>query len=128
MNNNHGENDSLQPLPERLAHLGLPPEEFFQFIETIKTRFPDKNYCAVQNWIWVDFDFAADDRYPSLSGTYVWAGHVVIDEAGRFETGNWVRTSPLVKLHDNSIFETKNTIYILIGPGQYWYRTNKYDN
>ena len=39
------------------------------------------------------------------------------DEAGRFLPGEWVRTSPLVSFTENCIFETKNTVYLLVGKG-----------
>lgn len=98
MDNKHGNKITPQPLPERLAHVGLPPEELQNVIATIKSRFPNKKYCAVQDWIWVDYDFPADDVYPSMVGSYVWAGHVIDDEAGRFGIGYWVNTTPLVNL------------------------------
>jgi hypothetical protein len=45
------------------------------------------------------------------------ADTIIDDEAGRFRPGDWVRTSPLVSFTENCIFETQNTVYLLVGKG-----------
>lgn len=128
MSNEKNKKHTHEPLPERLAHLGLPAKEYQQFIKKIKTRFPNKPYCAVQGWIWIDFDFPEDERYSKLSGSYIWASNIIEDEAMRFPVGGWVMSTPLATLHENCIFETRNTLYILVGPGRYWFREDRYDH
>lgn len=95
---------------------GLP-----EAIAFAKGAFPDKPYCVVSDWTWVDIvrpgeleanDGKAEDR-PSI----IYAGKVVADEAHRPHLGPVVRTSPLCEFHRDCIFVTKNRVYILCGRG-----------
>jgi hypothetical protein len=82
---------------------------------------PNKKVCVVKNWIWWDLDVTEDHKQlfkqngqlPSL----IKADTIIDDESGRFLPGEWVRSSPVVNFTENCIFETKNTVYLLVGKG-----------
>lgn len=44
-------------------------------------------------------------------------GDVVTDSLGRFEEGDWVRSTPLVSFTQGCFFETHDTVYALLGHG-----------
>lgn len=80
----------------------------------------DKPYCVVSHWQWWDIDlsaaelaFIADEGLqPALLHAYI-----VHDERNRFPQGHFVRTTLLKAFHDNCVFESCNTFYILQGSG-----------
>jgi len=82
---------------------------------------PYKKLCIVKNWQWWDLTlsdqdkklFAQNGQVPAL----IKADTIIEDEADRFPRGGWVRTSPLVCFSESCIFETKNTLYLLVGNG-----------
>lgn len=78
-------------------------------------------FCAVRDWVWIDLIVPESIRETlQASGqqpVMVYAGHVLYDSARRFEAGDWVRTTQLVEFADECIFKTRNTRYVLVGPG-----------
>ena len=54
-----------------------------------------KPYRVVRDWIWAEVD---------------------VDE--KIVKANWVRTTPLTKFTPPCFFETRNTVYILVGEGK----------
>ena len=42
---------------------------------------------------------------------------VLYDSARRFDVGDWVRTTPLVSFSEGCFFQTRNTLYVLVGDG-----------
>ena len=85
-------------------------------------RFPSRAYCLVAEWAILDLDVtppqqkAITDRgfIPAL----VYALTVIQDSRGRFQPGDWVRTTLGVSFTHACLFETKNTVYVLIGAGR----------
>lgn len=79
-------------------------------------------YCIVRDWIWADLDI--DDKIikdletRNIKPVMVYAHHVMYDSSRRFESGDWVRTSALIKFTPPCFFETRNTVYILVGEGK----------
>jgi hypothetical protein len=47
----------------------------------------------------------------------LYAHTVVTDSARRFSPGDWVRSTLLVDRKSNCLFETQNSVYILLGTG-----------
>ncbi|WP_434456583.1 hypothetical protein JQR85_13995 [Stutzerimonas urumqiensis] len=78
-------------------------------------------FCVVSDWIWIDLivpdalreTLVASGQQPAM----VYASRVLYDSARRFEAGDWVRTTQLVEFTDECIFKTRNTRYVLSGPG-----------
>lgn len=87
----------------------------------VNQRFPEKPYCLVRDWTIFRIEFTPDElntvhaagQLPMI----LFAHNVAEDSEGRFERGDWVRSSICISFSDGVVFETRNTIYILIGPG-----------
>ena len=87
----------------------------------VSQRFPGKPYCLITDWTIFRIDVTPDElakvhavgQLPMI----VFAHNVVEDSQGRFQQGDWVRSSMCTNFNDGVVFETRNTIYVLIGPG-----------
>lgn len=84
-----------------------------------------KDVCSVENWVWIDIDVTEEKWSQVIRGdqncllpAFLFSSSVIHDEAGRFIKGSYVRTSLLQAFHEGYIFETKNTVYCLIGTGK----------
>lgn len=74
-----------------------------------------KSYCAVENWmIW---DAAFSDPSIQEKIMVIYANKIFHDESGRFVTGGWVCSTDVKGIHEECIFSTRNTHYILLGAG-----------
>jgi hypothetical protein len=90
-------------------------------IELVKTRFPNKPYCLVEDWILAQVDVTEDElkkihafgQLPMV----VFADNVIFDSERRFDVGDWVRSTFATSFQDGFLFETRNTIYVLCGNG-----------
>ena len=87
----------------------------------VSERFSDKPYCLVEDWTVFRIDVTSEEltkvhaagQLPMI----VFAHNVIEDSEGRFQRGDWVRSSMCTKFDEGAVFETRNTVYILIGPG-----------
>ena len=81
-----------------------------------------KPFRIVREWIWADLDvgekITADLEHQGLQPVMVYAHEVVFDSSDTFAPGNWVRTTPLISFTPPCIFETRNTVYLLLGEGK----------
>lgn len=104
---------------EGAAMSGFTGSEAQAEAEAILT-FNGKPYCLVRDWTVVDVcvsdayrnDLAQDRLLPCV----LYASDVVCHSAGVRHRGDWVRSTFLREL-DGYRFETRNTSYLLIGPG-----------
>lgn len=82
---------------------------------------PGKPYCSVRQWILVDLDISDDKKAlvteHGFQPILLYAHTVVTDSARRFSPGDWVRSTLLVERKSNCLFETQNSVYILLGTG-----------
>lgn len=90
-------------------------------IELIAEGFPGRHFCLVRDWIWVDLDLPETvreklNRIPLLP-VMLYANCVVTDSLGRFDAGDWLRSTPLVSFTQGCLFETRDTVYALLGHG-----------
>ena len=92
---------------------GCDPIQIEQYIQMSRVNAQSKPICVVEKWTWWDLEEAD----PSVNNAVIKSDSVIDDEAGRFRPGDWVRTSPLVIFHPPCLFETQNTVYLLVGPG-----------
>lgn len=87
-----------------------------------RERLSDRPYCLVRHWIWVDIDISESVREKLVRAgrqpVMLYAHEVVFDSLGRFDRGDWVRSSPLVSFFDDCFFQTQNTTYVLLGHGE----------
>lgn len=77
--------------------------------------------CAVEEWIILDAVVTDEERAKVTAAgcqpIFMFAHKVVDDEQRRFEPGHWVRSSMGTAFKDGYLFETRNTVYVLLGPG-----------
>lgn len=74
-----------------------------------------KPFCAVENWMVWDAVFSDPSIQENIMVVY--ANKIFRDETGRFVTGGWVCSTVVQSIHEECIFSTKNTHYILLGTG-----------
>ncbi|WP_339496119.1 DUF6957 family protein [Pseudomonas sp. RA_105y_Pfl2_P56] len=96
----------------------LPPDDAQALAHT---RFPNLSTCLVRDWTILDLETTSDEmealRDRGLEPVMVYALNVVFDSRGRFNAGDWVRSSFQLSFEDNGFFLTKNTLYVLLGKG-----------
>ena len=90
-------------------------------IALARQHAPDKPFCTVRQWMLVDVT-ASDAEKASLAAQgylpiILYAHEVVTDSRRRFRPGDWVRSTFLIELSQGCLFETGNTIYVLLGDG-----------
>lgn len=90
-------------------------------VERVRKQFRFSDYCLVRDWIWIDLDVSDEQRAllekTGRQPTIVYAHTVIYDSARRWDVGDFVRTSPLHAFHDGFLFQTWNTVYVLLGDG-----------
>ena len=86
-----------------------------------RKRYKWMPLCAVEEWIILDAIVTDAERTKvSAAGCqpmFMFAHKVVDDEQRRFEPGHWVRSSMGTAFKEGYLFETRNTVYVLLGPG-----------
>lgn len=91
--------------------------------EELRRRNPKKQFCLVRNWILVELDISDQARQQIEAGgfkaQFIHAHEVIEDSAGRWPAGYWVRTSLQLKYDGDGFFETRSTIYVLVGDGRH---------
>ncbi len=101
--------------------LGIPRSEIQAWKEKLLTT-SDNPICLVSDWIIWDFDITDQDKQKYLDlgflPTALFSHSIIWDEQDRWPTGACVKTTPLIKLIDGCIFQTKNTTYLLVENGQ----------
>lgn len=78
-------------------------------------------YCLVRDWTIIEVE-VSDDYQASLAAdgfapNVLYASDVAFHSAGKRQRGDWVR-STFQRSFTGCCFETKNTIYMLLGPGR----------
>jgi hypothetical protein len=84
--------------------------------------FPGKAFCVVRQWILIDLTVNSNEK-EKLSGlgllpATLFAHEIVLDSKGRFQPSMWVRSNFGVSFTEGCMFETNNTVYLLLGAGQ----------
>jgi len=86
-----------------------------------RKRYKWMPLCAVEEWIILDAILTDDERAKVAAAgcqpIFMFAHKVVHDEQRRFEPGHWVRSSMGTAFKEGYLFETRNTVYVLLGPG-----------
>ena len=77
--------------------------------------------CVVEEWIILDAILSDDEREKVAAAgcqpMFLFAHKVVRDEQRRFEPGHWVRSSMGTTFKEGFLFATRNSVYVLLGPG-----------
>ncbi|VVO68084.1 hypothetical protein PS862_01183 [Pseudomonas fluorescens] len=92
-----------------------------ELIALAAKTFPGKAFCVVRQWILIDLTVNPDEK-EKLSGlgllpATLFAHEIVLDSKGRFQPRMWVRSNFGVSFTEGCVFETNNTVYLLLGPG-----------
>lgn len=84
--------------------------------------FPGKAFCVVRQWILIDLTVNSDEKEKliglGLLPATLYAHEVVLDSKGRFQPRMWVRSNFGKSFTEDCMFETKSTVYLLLGAGQ----------
>ena len=90
-------------------------------IELVQALYPRKPYCLVENWTIFRVKVTESElRKIQAAGKLplvLFAHNVRFDSERRFDVGDWVRSTMAVSFQDGFLFETWNTVYVLLGPG-----------
>lgn len=91
-----------------------------EIIAMLAQRAPLKAYCLVEEWTIFRADLTPEElakvRAANHLPLFLFAHKVIEDSRGRFQPGDWVRSSMAISF-DGIMFETKRTVYVLMGPG-----------
>lgn len=102
----------------QLAGAGLNLE---QALLEARKRYKRLPLCAVEEWIILDATVTDEERAKIAAAgcvpMFIFSHKVVDDDQRRFEPGHWVRSSMGTAFTDGFLFATRNTVYVLLGPG-----------
>ena len=116
---NFSEPGLLQDGQVSSAGTSLSPAEIEALVAE---RFPRKAYCTVEDWLIFHVDEPAESlarvRATGLEPMFMYAHCVIYDGHGRFPPGGWVRSTLCKSFDGVCLFETRNTIYVLVGQGR----------
>lgn len=94
-----------------------------EIVQELQKRNPKKPFCLVRDWILVELDIPKEARETieadGFKAQFIHANEVVEDSRGRWPPGYWVRTSLQLRYEGDGFFETRSTIYVLIGEGRH---------
>jgi hypothetical protein len=86
-----------------------------------RKRYKWMPLCAVEEWTVLDAIVTDAERAKVIAAgcqpMFMFAHKVVDDEQRRFEPGHWVRSSMGTAFKEGYLFETRNSVYVLLGPG-----------
>ncbi|WP_448125367.1 DUF6957 family protein [Pseudomonas veronii] len=86
-----------------------------------RARYKWMPLCVVEEWVILDAIVTDAERAKVIAAgcqpIFMFAHKVVDDEQRRFEPGHWVRSSMGTAFEEGYLFETRNTVYVLLGPG-----------
>lgn len=89
---------------------------------TAHKKFAPRSFCLVSQWTILDLQVDDEElnalRSRGLEPVLVYASCVVLDSRGRYQPGDWVRSSFQTTYEAPSFFLTKNTVYVLLGGGK----------
>lgn len=107
--------------PGEPFEFGCDVSEASAFIELAEKKFPDKPYCVAKDWVIWNAIVTEQQRQAlgaiSIQPVFVYVNFVIEDEYGHLNRGNYRRSTALVEMLQPCFFVTRNTIYILTGPG-----------
>lgn len=98
---------------------GAPTEEEARSI--VSKRYPGRPYCIVEQWTVFEIEITPEEATKIQARgqlpLFLFSHSVVEDSEGRFDAGDFVRSSMCVAFEEGVFFETRNTVYVLQGPG-----------
>ena len=92
-----------------------------ELISLAAKMFPGKAFCVVKQWLLIDLTVTPVEKEKltslDLLPMALFAHEVVLDSKGRFQPAMWVRSNFGKSFTEGYMFETKSTVYILLGSG-----------
>jgi len=89
-----------------------------ELVRVAQQRIPGKPYCLIRRWILIDLiGDGVEMPLEGMPAMVIFAHEVVKDSRARFAPGNWVRTTYAVSQVHPCVFETRSTLYLLLGDG-----------
>lgn len=90
-------------------------------VAVARKRYKWMPLCAVEEWTILDAIVTDAERAKVIAAgcqpIFMFAHKVVDDEQRRFEPGHWVRSSMGTTFEEGFLFATRNSVYVLLGPG-----------
>ncbi|MDD1965912.1 hypothetical protein NPS29_11320 [Pseudomonas putida] len=95
--------------------------ELEEAIRVTQEKFPDRSFCIVDEWVWLDLDapdlvveeLALEGMQPIMLLVF----NVLFDSSTNSKF-HWFRSTPLVRFTDDMFFQTHNKLYVLLGHGR----------
>ncbi len=121
-----GETDVDRPIQDGLlgdAGVSLMGSELCleDVVQAAREHYKWLPLCIVEDWFILDAIVTEAERAKVAAAgcqpMFLFAHHVVHDEQRRFEPGHWVRSSLGTTFKEGFLFATRNTVYVLLGPG-----------
>jgi len=115
--------DAINTVIELLTCAGTPIDGFSGSIEeaAVAVAGRQKPFCIVAEWriieVEVDEGFRQSLAKDGLSPQIVYASNVLLHSQRKRDRGEWVRTTLMKSFTDGLLFESVNTLYVLMGPG-----------
>lgn len=85
-------------------------------------HFPGRSYCLISDWVLTEIEIPQVElallAKQGVTPTLLYAFSVIHDSKGRFPRDHTVRASLGGSFSHECLFETKNTVYVLMGPGR----------
>lgn len=116
--------DQLPGMLDFLYGTGVPVPgcelSMAEAVAEVSQHYPGKPYCLVRSWTVVDLLDSQGQLLTDSEGEalrVLFAHEVVFDSAGRFAPGWWVRSNYACSWKNDEFFETRRTVYVLLGDG-----------
>lgn len=85
-------------------------------------HFNGQPYCLVKDWIVAEVavpeELSTSLANDGFAPCVLYASNVVLHSAGKRNSGDWVRSTFQRPVSISHVFQTRNTTYILMGPGK----------
>lgn len=87
-----------------------------------KQGLPDRSFCIVNEWIWLDLDapglvvneLESEGKKPVM----LLMLNVVFDSSTKSNSPLWLRSSPLIDFSEGMFFQTQHKLYVLLNHGR----------
>lgn len=87
----------------------------------VQALYPGKPYCLVDDWTIFRSDVTEDELQKIHAAgqlpLVLFARNVRFDSQRRFDVGDWMRSTFAISFEEERFFETRNSVYVLMGPG-----------
>lgn len=117
--------DQNEGAEELLDGPGEPRQGFMDsdenLMELVQALYPGKPYCLVDDWTIFRADVTEDELQKIHAAgqlpLVLFARNVRFDSQRRFDVGDWMRSTFAISFEEELFFETRNSVYVLMGPG-----------